>query len=148
MKIDAGTSYLYASTTTPRPGQPANGAGQASFAASLAASTAATARSELTAARGGVDFTSMTRLEMREWVNEQIRSGKMSLDESLPFMWMTMKIPADGTGREVSVLNDAERINFVQRALDGIKGAFSRNDEATRKRLEFALNLMRKHQGG
>lgn len=47
----------------------------------------------------------MTRQEMTDWMNEQIRTGKMSLDESAPFMGMTMKISVE-TGQPVDMATD------------------------------------------
>ena len=38
------------------------------------------------------DFTSMTRQQLFDWMNGQIRSGAMSLDESSSFLGMTVKI--------------------------------------------------------
>jgi hypothetical protein len=95
-----------------------------------------------------VDFTSMTRQEMRDWVNAQIRSGEMSLDDSRPFMAMTMKIPVNGgSGGELPAQSDGTRHDFTQRARDGIQGALSRNDETTLKMLESAMSIMQRQQG-
>lgn len=72
------------------------------------------------------DFTNMTRKEMFDWMNDQIRSGKMSLDESSPFLGMTMKISV-ATGKPVDMSTDTARINFVEKARLGIEGARSSN---------------------
>jgi hypothetical protein len=94
------------------------------------------------------DFTDMTRADMRTWINEQIRGGQMSLDESRPFMAMTMKMPvAGGTNGEVPVATDSERINFVERVRAGIDGAQSRGDVAAVTMLESALMVMSRAQG-
>jgi len=69
----------------------------------------------------------MTRKEMFDWMNDQIRSGKMSLDESSPFLGMTMKISV-ATGQPVDMATDTTRINFVEKARLGIEGARSNND--------------------
>lgn len=95
-----------------------------------------------------VDFSNMTRQEMRDWVNGQIRSGEMSLDDSRPFMAMTMKIPiAGGTNIELPTDDDSESIDFTQRINDGIEGALSRNDQTTLKMLESAMQIMKRNQG-
>jgi len=83
----------------------------------------------------------MTRRDMRDWINTQIRSGEMSLDDSRPFMAMTMKIPAAG-GAELAVENDSTRYDFMQQARDGILGARSRSDDATLKMLQSAISIM------
>lgn len=138
MRVDAGTSYLYASQ---RP--------QASAADRLVATSFSAAP---TAPQSGstqqADFTHMTRQDMRDWVNAQIRSGEMSLDDSRSFMAMTMKMPVSGgLGGELAAESDGTRYDFTQKARDGIQGALSRNDEATLKMLESALSIMRRQQG-
>lgn len=88
----------------------------------------------------------MTRQEMRDWMNQQVRSGKMSLDESFPLVAMTMKIPVGGS-KEIPAAGDYERIDFMQRARQGIEGALSRGDAQAAKSLEIVLNVMLKNQG-
>ena len=86
----------------------------------------------------------MTRQEMRDWVNTQIRSGEMSLDDSRPFMAMSMKIPVGG---ELAAESDGTRYDFTQKVRDGIQGALSRNDETTFKMLESAMQIIQRYQG-
>lgn len=132
MRIDAGTSFPYAARHAP-----------ATLTGPSAASIAI--RSD-----GGrqIDFTSMTRQEMRDWVNAQIRSGEMSLDESRPFMAMTMKIPVGGGSvGELAAEGDGTRYDFAQKLRDGIQGALSRNDETSLKMLESALQIVQRYQG-
>lgn len=145
MRIDTATNQLYASQSA----QSSNVARKNSASFSAAPSTAAVGTSKPDAqGTKQVDFTSMTRLEMQEWSNEQIRSGKMSLDEGRPFMAMLMKIPVNGgTGAALRPTNDGERIDFTQKVRAGIEGALSRNDDVTRKMLESAMKLMQQHQG-
>ncbi|MDN4038711.1 hypothetical protein [Massilia sp. YIM B02443] len=132
MKIGAGINYPYPSqrpqvASAERPAS-------TSFSAALTAASTSSARP--------ADFTSMTRQDMRDWVNTQIRSGEMSLDDSRPFMAMTMKIPVSGAGAELSVENDRTRYDFMQQVRDGILGARSRNDETTLNMLESAISIM------
>jgi hypothetical protein len=121
--------------------QPPNGASSAPFADVLA--VAQTKAGALGAKP--LDFTSMTRQEMRDWVNDQIRSGKMSLHDSTPFVAMTLKMPVGG-GTEIPA-GDRERINFMDRARSGIEGALWRNDPEQATRLRAALEILRKNQG-
>lgn len=138
MRVDSGTSYLGVSQ------RPQVGAADRS-------STPSISTTQTSAGGNGVkqaDFTSMTRQEMRDWVNAQIRSGEMSLDDSRPFMAMTMKIPVNGgSGGEVPAASDDTRYDFTQKARDGIQGALSRNDETTLKMLESAMSIMQRQQG-
>lgn len=136
MKINTEANHLYASQHTKKPA--ASSTNSASFASAL------TAAAE-TATVKKVDFTSMTRQEMFDWMNSQIRSGKMSFDESTPFLGMTVKISV-ATGQPVDMSTDTTRINFVEKARLGIEGALSRNDPDEAKRLQIALAIMQKNQ--
>jgi hypothetical protein len=88
-----------------------------------------------------VDFTSMTRQELFDWMNGEIRSGRMSLDESTPFLGMTVKLSA-ATGQSVDMATDTERYNFVDRMQQGIAGAHWRHDSREAQRLEGDLAWM------
>lgn len=139
MKIETGNASLYANqpTQAPAPGRAASGA----FAAALDSAIGNTADAQTEG--GKPDFTSMTHQQMRDWTNEQIRGGKMSLDESGPFMAMSLHIPVVG-GAAAGI--DGERVDFTQKLRAGIEGAQSRNDEATRKMLESAMSLLERYQ--
>jgi hypothetical protein len=91
------------------------------------------------------DFTDMTRQEMRDWVNDQIRAGRMSLDESTPFVGMTLRVSMQDL-KPIDSSTDSVRVNFIENARSGIEGAFSRNDQDEAKRLQAALDLMVKYQ--
>jgi len=144
MKIDTSTSRLYASQSAQL--STASDDTSASFSAALSTATAGASTSDAEDAEQ-TDFTSMTRQEMQEWSNEQIRSGNMSLDEGLPFMAMTMKIPVGGgTAAELQASGDGERVDFTEKVRAGIEGAISRNDEDTRTMLEKAMETMQQYQ--
>ena len=145
MKIDTATSQLYARQTAQSSAATRNDA--ASFSAALNTAMAGTSRPDPQGARQ-VDFTSMTRREMQAWSNDQIRSGKMSLDDGRPFMAMTMHIPVSGgTDGALRAASDGERIDFTQAVRAGIAGAVARNDDVTRRMLESAMKMMQLHQG-
>lgn len=149
MKINRGVSYLGANSTLPATAK-RNDSTHASFAAALAAKTQSASQADAASSKPAdaaqLDFTSMTRQQMRDWTNEQIRSGKMTLDDSSPLMAMTMKISVD-TGIEVPAESDAQRIDFTDRARQGIAAAQSRNEPENAKRLQTALDILLKHQG-
>ncbi|MDO8828121.1 hypothetical protein [Methylophaga sp.] len=92
------------------------------------------------------DFTNMTRQEMFDWMNNQIRSGQMTLDESSPLLLMTMKISVE-TGQSVDMATDSTRINFMESARSGIDGALSLNNQELADRLQTVLEIMQKNQG-
>lgn len=88
----------------------------------------------------------MTRQEMTDWMNKQIRTGKMSLDESAPFMGMTMKISVE-TGQPVDMATDTTLINFIEKARLGIEGARSLDDQKLAEGLQRAMDKMHRSQG-
>ncbi|MBK1649647.1 hypothetical protein CKO36_13845 [Rhabdochromatium marinum] len=55
---------------------------------------------------------------------------------------MTMKISAT-TDQPVEMATDTTRIDFIDKARQGIEGALSQNDQALVKRLQTAINLMK-----
>jgi len=93
-----------------------------------------------------VDFTNMTRQEMVDWMNRQIRNGRISLDETSSLLSMTMKVSV-ATGRPVDMATDHEHINFIERASQGIEWARSHNDQQLTERLQAAIELMQRFQG-
>ena len=138
MKINTEANHLYTSQRAQK--LTAASTNSASFSSALTAATAETATVKQAA------FTSMTRQEMFDWMNGQIRSRKMSLDESSPFLGMTMKISV-ATGKPVDMAADATRINFIEKARLGIEDALSRNDPDLAKRLQVAIDVMHRKQG-
>ncbi len=145
MRVDAGTAYQYASQRAQAP------AADRGAAASSPSTQAAAASGSAKPGPAGVtraDFTSMTRLEMRDWVNAQIRGGAMSLDEGRPFMAMTMRVPVGGgPGGELPAASDGERFDFTRKVRDGIEAARSRNDATTLEMLRSAMSVMERQQG-
>ncbi len=143
MKVDAASSYRY---PPQQPRAASDAGGNTSFAATLSTTQSDNARQTNNAKQA--DFTSMTRQEMRDWMNTRIRSGEMSLDESRPLMAMTMKIPVAGTsGAGLEAESDGKRYDFMQIVRDGMRGALSRNDDVTLDMLKSAMSTMLNHQG-
>lgn len=136
MKIDAATNYLYSSQHTQ------SSVNSYRIQSSDAGSTATKTDTK------EADFNQMTRQELRGWVNEQIRSGEMSLDDSRAFMAMTMNIPVNaGATGELLAADNGETVNFMQKVRDGIEGALSRHDKDTLSMLQTAMSAMQQHQG-
>lgn len=96
-----------------------------------------------TGSGGGVrpNFTGMTRQELFDWMNGQIASGKMSLQESTPFLSMTVKVSAV-SGQALDMATDTERIDFMERARQGIAFSLSHFDRENAARLQRALQIM------
>lgn len=87
------------------------------------------------------DFSNMTRKEIFDWMNDQLSSGKMTLDESTVYLGMTIKIDAV-TGIPVDMETDTSRYNFMDKAQQGLEGAIWRKDYALAERIQKALNTM------
>jgi hypothetical protein len=94
-----------------------------------------------------LDFTQMTRKELLDWANGEIKSGRMTLDASTPFVGMTIKISAY-TKQPVDIDTDMTRYDFTDIASKGIDGAKWFGNEALAKSLEGAVGAMRRAQGG
>lgn len=124
------------------------GASQRTQAPSAASANAAPFSSALTAASAASapDFTRMTRQEMADWMNGEIRGGRMSLDDSAPFLGMTMNIPV-AAGQPAAMAADATRTDYLEKARLGIEGALSRGDRDLARRLQAALDTMHRIQG-
>lgn len=138
MRIDAGSSFHQGATVATAPSSMSNSASKiASPAETAVASSGSVSR---------LDFTSMTRQQLFDWMNSQLRSGAMSFEESVPFLGMTLRVDA-ATGRPVDMASDPAPVDFMRRARDGIAGALSFGDLAGAARLQAALATMQQLQG-
>lgn len=93
-----------------------------------------------------VDFHNMTRMDMAEWANSQIRSGQMSVEESIPFRVMNMRIPVE-EGQAIDISTDPTKIDFFERASSIVEFARSSNDPVLAKKLQAAIDKMYRYQG-
>ncbi|WP_205927822.1 hypothetical protein [Rhizobium terricola] len=138
MKVDTGAGYLSSGSRS----LAGTRADTQEFGAALRARTADTREATGSSAEGQtLDFTSMTRQELFDWMNDQIRSGEMSLDESSAFLGMTLKISA-ATGEPVDMATDTSRIDFTDKARQGIEFYQSHFDYASADLLKNALDKM------
>ena len=136
MKVDTAASYQF---SEPRK---LAGADTQEFEALLSAKAADTRKAADNSAESKpLDFTSMTRQELFDWMNEQLRSGEMSFDESSPFLGMTLKISAE-TGESVDMATDNSRIDFTEKARQGLEFYQAHFDYASADRLQTALDRM------
>lgn len=98
-------------------------------------------------AESAVDFSNMTGNELRDWANTQFKNGKITIDELMTFGAMTLAIPVDGSQIQDDIAMNT-KTDFVGKALAGLQGALSRNDQASTRMLQSALNVMRRSQSG
>lgn len=137
MKIDAVTNHQFISQRTKTTGHTTGQTdGSASFAAILSTQTPQAAPADSSTPKGvnQVDFTNMTRQEMHDWMNGQIRNGNMSLEDAGPFLGMMV------SGSDMAT--DTTRINFFEKARQGIELALSHNDQVMAERLRMAIETM------
>lgn len=90
----------------------------------------------------------MTRREMREWMNSEIKRGAMDLDESTPFVFMTLDLPVSSDPVVAEAARERwldEQVNFVDAAQRGLEAARSRHDAENARVLEGAIAIMRRY---
>lgn len=92
-----------------------------------------------------IDFTNATRQELFDWMNGELRAGRMTLDESTSFLGMTVRIDV-ATGQPVDMATDTDRFNFIERLENGIDGALWRHDRDAAARLQTALKTALRYQ--
>jgi len=131
MKIDSGSDWISINRSA------ANRAHDAGASAAFAAAMAETGGKSGDAA-GRADFTAMTRQEMRDWMNEEIMAGRMTVEISSPFITMTLQF--DGFGAATDL--DRERVDFLDMARRGIESAHYFNDPDAAERYQAALDIM------
>ncbi|MFG1496712.1 hypothetical protein ABMA57_08765 [Saccharospirillum sp. HFRX-1] len=91
-----------------------------------------------------VDFTNMTNQELVDWMNGEVKAGRMTLDESRPFIFMAMSIPIDG--ELTNTIDNTTRHNFIDKIRGGIERAKSLGDDGTLALLETAAEMVQKYQ--
>lgn len=146
MRIDAGASSLFADRKAQETNTAREGA-KTSFDALIAGETGRAAASASVAVEQA-DFTTMTRQQMRDWMNEQMRSGNMTVDESSTFLAMTalVYIGPDGPVLAEDRIHN-ERVNFFEIARNVMDFYLSRGDRAAADRWQDALTVMEQAQG-
>ena len=143
MQIDAATagSFLpHAASPTPVATSPSQSS-TATFADILAQQVPPVDDSSEGSEETPLRFDSMTRQELFDWMNQQLRSGNMSFEDSTAFLGMTIKFDA-ATGQMVDMQTDTTRHNFLATARDGLAGALWRHDQPAADRLQRAIDIM------
>lgn len=88
-----------------------------------------------------VNFASMSRNDLRSWINEQLKAGRISHDDAWSLAFMTMNIPVDGSSMGD---NMDKPVNFLEMARGGLQGAHQRSDKTTEEMLDSVLKVMSK----
>ncbi len=95
------------------------------------------------------DFANMTRGDLFGWMNERIRAGELSLDDSSGLLALSGGggIGAIGSGSPETVPpDDQERVNFFQLAQDRIAAARHRREDGVEAAYLVALGIMQRFQ--
>lgn len=136
MKIDGpGNRQPLASPTRPKP--------ESDFATAMA-SAAAPVPAGIDVPKSA-DFTRMSRKELFDWMNAEIRGGRLSLDDSSGLLSLAARGPL---AADSAVPDDTMRCDFVSLARDGIETARLRPDPGAQAMLETAMAVMLRAQGG
>jgi len=139
MKNDIGLTGSSSTVNTDSTSVSLSAEAQALFAASQTNSTSGSG--------GTYDFTNMTRSQMRTAVNDLIKSGKMSLDESSPLVPMMGDLTLTTVSGSSSATQPDTPMNFISILQNGIAGALSRGDSANAAFLTTGLDALQKFQG-
>ena len=91
-----------------------------------------------------VDFRNMSRDDLKEWLNEEIKAGNMTLDESRPFMHMTLNLNA----QTLEPTKGSEPVNFMEMAKSVAEFHRSIGNNDSADGFDRALDIMRKEQRG
>lgn len=145
MRVESGSYPSYETRVRGAMANPTpDGAAPASFAALVARAQTERQPNE----PGGVyDFTAVTSPQLQGLVNDLIKRGRMSLDESSPMLGlMGPQLRADGSGR-VSAADAMSPMNVFARLQAGLEGAYSRGDRQNAERLITTLDALKRLQG-
>ncbi|MDP4535738.1 hypothetical protein Q3O60_06030 [Alkalimonas collagenimarina] len=91
-----------------------------------------------------VDFRNMSRDDLKEWINDQLQAGNMTLEESVPFMLMTLNLDA----QTLEPTKGSEPVNFMEMAKNVAEFHRSIGNNDSADALDRALEIMRKEQRG
>ena len=91
-----------------------------------------------------IDFRNMSRDDLKTWINEELKAGNMTFDESMPFMLMTLNLDAE----TLASVNGSEPVNFMDMAKNVAEFHRSIGNKESAEGLERALEIMQKEQRG
>ena len=143
MKIGSNFQPSFISPSIALNRQPPGGT-FAAMQSEIAENTAAfSATNDGPASDSDYDFTNMSPNQMRDAMNDMIRSGKMSLDDSTGLVTL---IPSSLSVVDGNTTVLDQPTNFLSLTQDAIAGAQWRGDDASVAYLTRALNLLNANQ--
>jgi hypothetical protein len=87
------------------------------------------------------DFSSLTRSDLVDWVNDEIKSGRMNVKDSTPFVTLSLG-SANEEGKSINIAGDTREYDFIKLAQDGIEGALYFGETDLAESLQYALGIM------
>jgi hypothetical protein len=146
MNISAANAYA---TLMSRMAASNAGSGATSTTPPGASTDAASATADQTSAGGvqSVDFTKLTRKGLADWVNGQITSGLMSVQDSSPFLSLGLNASATDLQDGSTGLDDSQSVNFLQMAQSALTSAQQSGDSASAQQMQSILAVMQQAQG-
>lgn len=147
MRVDAGYSYANAFAS-----KPTESSAGADFS-KVMQEAKSTSKSEQVAnvdhasepASNAPNFRSMTVADLRDWVNNELDQGRMTLDESSAFIGLGLVIPNGNEESNHYALN-VEKRNFISSAQGHIEYAKFINDPVYEGKFQTALDIMNRSQ--
>lgn len=94
--------------------------------------------------RKNIDFRYMSRDDLKVWINEEIKAGNMTLEESRPFMLMTLNLDAS----TLEPIEGAKLVNFMDMAKNVAEFHRSIGKHDSAEGLDRALDIMKNEQRG
>ncbi|WP_428627529.1 hypothetical protein [Sphingopyxis sp.] len=89
------------------------------------------------------DFAQMSRSELFDWMNDRIKDGKLSMDDSTGILSLT---GAGSFDPQAADKGNGEKVNFFQIAQDGIAAARHRKDGGSAAIYQSALLVLQRFQ--
>ena len=119
------------------------GGGRSDFDAAVARAGGSMASEPGEAVR---DFARMTRDELFHWMNDRIKGGELSLDDSAGLLGLAGRGALGAPAANAAPASDQDRLNFFQIAQDRVAAARERREGSVEAIYQTALAVMRQFQ--
>lgn len=97
-----------------------------------------------------VDFTSMTKKELFDWMNRELKAGRMTVDESTPFVGLAMDARITETGELIiePIPDDTKKVNFYKNVSESLEYAELSRMYDTAETMALAKEVMDRYRNG
>lgn len=152
ISVVSGNPYVSTLTTTTSGRSGAGAAQLGAYVSTQAMERTASAGSTTdsttvgAAAVARTDFTRMTRQALDGWINDQLSTGKITINESAALGAASMSATTPVAGGRLSGATDSASVDFIAKVQQGIESARQRNAPQEARLLETALTIMLRNQ--